>query len=183
MKLHVNFSRAAAISMMVVAGSSPAAEPGAEQAEDLLNKAVAYQEKVGPARAFCAFNDPSGEFHKGPLYVFAINMDGIYFAHSAAPTLVGVSLRDTKDAAGKPLERTSCRSLQVRARVRWTTCGSTTLPIRLKRNVLSLSASKISCSGWVTTLSEARTASLSLNHRLSAAGHGNAYTIRDVLQT
>ena len=29
-------------------------------------------------------------------------MDGIHFAHSAAPTLVGVSLRDTKDAAGKP---------------------------------------------------------------------------------
>jgi len=88
--------------MMVVAGSSLAAEPGAEQAKDLLNKAVAYLEKVGPARAFCAFNDPSGDFHKGPLYVFAINMDGIYFAHSAAPTLVGVSLRDTKDAAGKP---------------------------------------------------------------------------------
>ena len=102
MKLQVIFSRAAAILMMVVAGSSLAADPGAEQAKDLLNKAVAYLEKVGPARAFCAFNDPSGDFHKGPLYVFAINMDGIYFAHSAAPTLVGVSLRDTKDAAGKP---------------------------------------------------------------------------------
>jgi cytochrome c len=102
MKLQVIFSRAAAILMMVVAGSSLAAGPGAEQAKDLLNKAVAYLEKVGPARAFCAFNDPSGDFHKGPLYVFAINMDGIYFANSAAPTLVGVSLRDTKDAAGKP---------------------------------------------------------------------------------
>jgi cytochrome c len=88
--------------MMVVAGSSLAADPGAEQAKDMLNKAVAYLEKVGPARAFCAFNDPSGDFHKGPLYVFAINMDGIYFANSAASTLVGVSLRDTKDAAGKP---------------------------------------------------------------------------------
>jgi cytochrome c len=103
MKLQVIFSRAAAILMMVVAGSSFAADPGAEQAKDLLNKAVAHLEKVGPARAFCAFNDPSGDFHKGPLYVFAINMEGIYFAHSAAPTLVGVSLRDTKDAAGKPL--------------------------------------------------------------------------------
>jgi cytochrome c len=96
------FSRAAAILMLVVAGSSLAAESGAGQAKDLLNKAVAHLEKVGPAKAFCAFNDPSGDFHKGPLYVFAINMDGIYFAHSAAPTLVGVSLRDTKDAAGKP---------------------------------------------------------------------------------
>jgi cytochrome c len=102
MKLQVIFSRAAAILMMIVAGSALAADPGAEQAKDLLNKGVAYLEKVGPAKAFCAFNDPSGDFHKGPLYVFAINMDGIYFANSAAPTLVGVSLRDTKDAAGKP---------------------------------------------------------------------------------
>ncbi len=103
MKLQVIFPHAAAIFMMAVAGSSLAAEsPGAEQAKDLLNKAVAYLEKEGPAKAFCAFNDPSGDFHKGPLYVFAINMDGVYFAHSAAPTLVGVSLRDTRDAAGQP---------------------------------------------------------------------------------
>ena len=88
MKLQAVFSHAAAIFMMTVAGSSLAAEsPGADQAKDLLNKAVAYLEKEGAARAFCAFNDPSGEFHKGPLYVFAINMDGVYFAHSAAPTL------------------------------------------------------------------------------------------------
>jgi cytochrome c len=104
MKLQVIFPRAAAILMMAVAGSSLAAEnPGAEQAKDLLDKAVAYLEKEGPARAFCAFNDPSGDFHKGPLYVFAVNMDGVYFAHSAAPTLVGVSVRDTIDAAGQPV--------------------------------------------------------------------------------
>ena len=78
MKLQVIFSRAAAILMMLVAGSSLAADPGAEQAKDLLNKAVAYLEKVGPARAFCAFNDPSGDFHKGPLYVFSIFIDVIF---------------------------------------------------------------------------------------------------------
>jgi cytochrome c len=104
MKLQVLLPHATAIFMMSVAGASLAAEsPGAAPAKDLLNKAVAYLEKEGAARAFCAFNDPSGDFHKGPLYVFAINMDGIYFAHSAAPTLVGVSLRDTRDAAGQPL--------------------------------------------------------------------------------
>ena len=31
------------------------------------------------------------------------NMDGVYFAHSAAPTLIGTSLRDTRDAAGQPI--------------------------------------------------------------------------------
>ena len=103
MKLQVIFPRAAAVLMMAVAGSSLAEEsPGPEQAKDLLNKAVAYMEKEGTAKAFCAFNDPSGEFHKGPLYVFAVNMDAVYFANSAAPTLIGVSLRDTRDAAGQP---------------------------------------------------------------------------------
>ena len=103
MKLQLIFPHAAAIFMMAVAGSSLAAESsGAQQAKELLNKAVAYLEKEGSARAFCAFNDPGGDFHKGPLYVFAINMDGVYFAHTAAPTLVGTSLRDTRDAAGQP---------------------------------------------------------------------------------
>jgi cytochrome c len=103
MKLQPSFLRAAAIFMMAISGCSLAAEvPGAEQAKGLLDKAVAYLEKEGTAKAFCAFNDPRGDFHKGPLYVFAINMDGVYFAHSATPSLIGVSLRDTRDAAGRP---------------------------------------------------------------------------------
>src|SRR5215470_3103583 len=93
----------AAIFIMAIAASSHAAQgSGAEEAQNLLNQAVARLEKEGPAKAFCAFNDPHGAFHQGPLYVFAINMDGVYFAHSAAPSLVGVSLRDTRDAAGQP---------------------------------------------------------------------------------
>jgi cytochrome c len=104
MNLRIIFPSAAAMFMMAIASSCLAAkDSGAEEAKDLLNNAVAYLEKEGPARAFCAFNDPRGAFHKGPLYVFAINLDGVYFAHSAAPSLVGVSLRDTRDAAGQPV--------------------------------------------------------------------------------
>jgi len=80
-----------------------AGSPGSAEAKALLDKAVKYFETNGAARAFGAFNDPKGEFHKGPLYVFAVNMDGVYFAHSAAPTLVGTSLRDTRDATGQPI--------------------------------------------------------------------------------
>jgi cytochrome c len=80
-----------------------AESPGAAEARALLDKAVAYFDNDGVARAFCAFNDVNGAFHKGPLYIFAINMDGVYFANSAAPTLIGTSLRDTRDAAGQPL--------------------------------------------------------------------------------
>ena len=104
MKMRIVLSSALASFMLAVTCSSLAAEgSSAEEAKDLLNKAVSYVEKGTPAKAFCAFNDPGGAFHKGPLYVFAINMDGLYFAHSAAPTLVGTSLRDTRDAAGQPI--------------------------------------------------------------------------------
>ena len=100
----VSCSAAAAVFMFAVNCSCLAAEsPGAAEAKALLDKAVAYFDKNGVARAFCEFNDPKGAFHKGPLYVFAINMDGVYFAHSAAPTLIGTSLRDTRDATGQPL--------------------------------------------------------------------------------
>ena len=94
----------AAVFMFAVDFSCLAAEsPGAAEAKALLDEAVAYFDKNGAAKAFCAFNDPKGAFHKGPLYVFAINTDNIYFAHSAAPTLVGTSLRDTRDASGQPM--------------------------------------------------------------------------------
>ena len=105
MKLRAVFSSATAVVVMFAVNcSSLAAEsPGAAEAQALLDKAAAYLDSNGRARAFCAFNDPKGAFHKGPLYVFAINMDGVYFAHSAAPTLIGTSLRDTRDAAGQPI--------------------------------------------------------------------------------
>jgi cytochrome c len=102
MKLRTFFRSAVPMLMLALAYSGVAAEPpGSDDARDLLSKAAAYFDQNGPARAFCAFNAPSGPFHKGPLYVFAISMDGVYLAHSAAPTLVGVSLRDTTDAAGQ----------------------------------------------------------------------------------
>jgi cytochrome c len=97
-------SAAAAIFAFAANFSCLAAEtPDAAEAKALLDKAVAYFESNGAARAFCSFNDANGAFHKGPLYVFAINMDGVYFAHSAASSLVGTSLRDTRDAAGQPI--------------------------------------------------------------------------------
>ena len=100
----VFFSAVAAVFMFALNCSCLAAEsPDAAEAKALLDKAVAYFDHNGVARAFCAFNDANGAFHKGPLYVFAINMDGVYFAHSAAPTLIGTSLRDTRDAAGQPI--------------------------------------------------------------------------------
>src|SRR5438046_7485816 len=85
MRLRAVFcSAGAAVFMFAVNCSCLAASPDAAEAKALLDKAVAYFDSNGVARAFCAFNDTNGAFHKGPLYVFAINMDGVYFAHSAA---------------------------------------------------------------------------------------------------
>ena len=102
MKVRLLSFVALTILLLGIANPSNAAESaGAEDAKSLLAQAVSYMEKEGTAKAFCAFNDPTGAFHKGPLYVFVINMDGVYFAHSAAPTLIGTSLRDLKDASGQ----------------------------------------------------------------------------------
>jgi cytochrome c len=105
MRLRALFCSVAAAAFLFAANCSclAAESPGASEAKALLDKAVAYFDKNGVARAFCAFNDPNGPFRNGPLYVFAINMDGVYFAHSAAPSLIGTSLRDTRDAAGQPI--------------------------------------------------------------------------------
>ena len=103
MRLRAAFcSAVAAVFMFAVNSSCLAASPD-EEAKALLEKAVAYFGSKGAAGAFCAFNDPAGDFHRGPLYVFAINSDGVYFAHSAAPSLIGTSLRDTRDAGGQPI--------------------------------------------------------------------------------
>src|ERR1700722_14999156 len=103
MKYKSLFVSALTILLLVIARPGGAVEPPqAEEARSLLAGAVNYMEREGATKAFCAFNDPAGSFHKGPLYVFVINMDGVYFAHSAAPTLVGTSLRDLRDASGQP---------------------------------------------------------------------------------
>ena len=112
MRLRAVFCSAITAFMFAVNWSCLAAEsPGAAEAKALLDKAVAYFDSNGGARAFCAFNDPNGAFRQGPLYVFAITVDGVYFANSAAPTLIGTSLRNTKDAAGQPLGKLVLKAL------------------------------------------------------------------------
>lgn len=75
-----------------------------EEAQALLEKAVAQIQKAGAGPAYQSFNDPKGGFIRGDLYVFAIGIDdGKYRASGAAPQLSGTDARDLHDAAGKPL--------------------------------------------------------------------------------
>lgn len=76
------------------------------EARAMFDKAVAYLETNGPERAFAAFNDRKGTFVHKDLYVFVLDLKGVYHASGAAPeALVGMNVLDTRDAAGNPLFR------------------------------------------------------------------------------
>ncbi len=76
----------------------------ARAAQDLLGEAAEYLRTHGPEKSFAVFNDRAGGFVRGSLYVFAIDTDGHMYAHGGEPAgLVGMNVRDLRDAEGKPL--------------------------------------------------------------------------------
>lgn len=77
-----------------------AADFGTEaEAKAMLDKAVAAV-KANKAEALAQFTKGEGGFKDRDLYPFCGGPDGNFTAH---PTLVGKSLKDLKDKAGKPL--------------------------------------------------------------------------------
>ncbi len=80
--------------------TAAAAEFGtAAEAKAMLEKAVAAL-KADRAGALAKFTKGEGGFKDRDLYPFCGGPDGMFTAH---PTLVGKSLRQLKDRAGKPL--------------------------------------------------------------------------------
>lgn len=76
----------------------------AKAAKKLLDRAVDHFKKAGLQKATASFNDPKGGFIEGEYYVFVIGLDGMSYANGGAPTgLVGMNVKDLKDASGKPL--------------------------------------------------------------------------------
>ncbi len=77
-----------------------AAEFGtAAEAKAMLEKAVAAL-KADKTKALAEFTKGEAGFKDRDLYPFCGGPDGMFTAH---PTLVGKSLKDLKDKAGKPL--------------------------------------------------------------------------------
>ena len=70
--------------------------------EALTDKATAYLESVGPAKAFPEFNDRHGRFVDRDLYVFVRSMDGNTVAHGSNHAMIGHTSLSLKDADGKP---------------------------------------------------------------------------------
>ncbi len=86
--------------VMGLSGGAWAADFGtAEEAKAMLERAVAAMQ-ADEAKALAAFNEGAEGFKDRDLYVFCGGPDGNFTAH---PKLVGKSLKDLKDKAGKAL--------------------------------------------------------------------------------
>ena len=91
-------SEASAEYMTPIAGDSSKGELVSfldEAKERVLNN--------GQDEALEAFGDPSGEFVRGDLYVFAYDFNGTLLAHPYLPELVGRNNLDLVDANGVPM--------------------------------------------------------------------------------
>ena len=98
----LSFFLTAALSFMAVAGvaTAVAAEFGtAAEAKAMLERATPAI-KADKAKALAMFTKGEGGFKDRDLYVFCGGPDGNFTAH---PSLVGKSLKELKDKAGKPL--------------------------------------------------------------------------------
>ena len=90
----------AAFCAMGLTGGAWAADFGtAAEAKAMLEKAVTAV-KADKAKALAAFNSGAEGFKAKDLYVFCGGPDGNFTAH---PSLVGKSMKDLKDKAGKPI--------------------------------------------------------------------------------
>lgn len=96
------FTTLALIVLSSLSLSAVASERGTSlQARSLLENAIVTLQSQGPEKAFAIFNDINGRFVQNDLYIFVIDMKGTYKASGANPKLVGQSLAETADAAGK----------------------------------------------------------------------------------
>ena len=99
-KLSVVFTAVLSVMAVVGVATAVAAEFGtAAEAKALLERAGAAV-KADKAKALAMFTKGEGGFKDRDLYVFCGGPDGNFTAH---PSLVGKSLKELKDKAGKPL--------------------------------------------------------------------------------
>lgn len=86
---------------LAIGNAAGATEKGtAAQATAMVKKGVEFVKANGKEKAFAEFNNPTGQFIAGDLYVMVYDMNGINRAHGANPKLIGKNLIDIKDANG-----------------------------------------------------------------------------------
>jgi signal transduction histidine kinase len=80
-------------------------ESAKEGLVSFLDEVKEYVLNNGKDEALEAFSDPSGEFVRGELYVFAYDFNGTLLAHPHLPKLVGRNNLDLVDPNGVPMIR------------------------------------------------------------------------------
>lgn len=91
----------ATFALTALAISTQAFADDAANATAMVKKAVAHIKENGKDKAFTDFNNPTGNFAKGELYIFVSDMQGKMVSHGANSKLIGKNLMDLKDADGK----------------------------------------------------------------------------------
>ena len=76
------------------------AQATADDAKALVQKAKEFYKAQGKDKAFAAFKDPQGEFVKGDLYIYVMDLDGKMLVHPKAD-MVGKDFTVVKDKDGK----------------------------------------------------------------------------------
>lgn len=74
---------------------------GADKAQALVGKAVAFLKANGKDKSLAEFNNPKGAFVTGELYVFVLDKDGTTLANGVNPKIVNKNVLQMTDANGK----------------------------------------------------------------------------------
>ena len=98
-----HFSVLVGIFLLMFAVTCPTMADQAEDAQNLVEQAIAMMNGQGKVAALKAINDKNGPFVKGDLYVFALTMDNVMVGHPHEHSLLGINLTHIKDAANIPL--------------------------------------------------------------------------------
>lgn len=98
----VKFAATATFLVSLGCAASGAEFATKDEAVAMVNKAVAYIKKEGPAKAYDTFTEKNPEFVDRDLYVVVYHTSGTVLAHGANKKMVGKDLKDATDVDGKP---------------------------------------------------------------------------------
>jgi signal transduction histidine kinase len=75
------------------------------EAKALAEQAAEFLKANGKEKALAELNKPKGQFDKGEMYVYALDMQGTVLAHVKNPELVGKNTYNVPDEGGKLFRR------------------------------------------------------------------------------
>jgi len=81
-----------------------------EEAQAMVDRAIAFYKEVGRDAALAEFSNPKGKFIDRDLYVLISDFDGIFRAHGTNKGLINKNLIDLKDVNGVLIIREMIRA-------------------------------------------------------------------------